>query len=102
MQPKFGLLASTCGLAAVLAARSLAQPAARAPGAVEEAVVTAQKREERLQDVPISISVVSPAVMTAVNAKNLNELSGAVPGVQFNGNGGGGRTISACAPPVRP
>jgi iron complex outermembrane receptor protein len=92
LQPKLGLLASTCGLAfAVMAGPVLAQPAARAPS-VEEIVVTAQKREERLQDVPISISVVTPAVLAAVNAKNLTELSGAVPGVQFNGNGGGGRT----------
>lgn len=55
-------------------------------------IVTAQKRSERLRDVPISISVVSPALLASTNSRNLNELSGAVPGVQFNGNGGGGRT----------
>lgn len=59
---------------------------------VEELIVTAQKRSERLQDVPISISVVTPQLLATTNAKNLTELSGAVPGVQFNGNGGGGRT----------
>jgi iron complex outermembrane recepter protein len=57
-----------------------------------EVVVTAQKRSERLVDVPISISVVSPEILASTNSKNLNELSGAVPGIQFNGNGGGGRT----------
>ncbi|WP_174292166.1 TonB-dependent receptor, partial [Sphingomonas bacterium] len=55
-------------------------------------IVTAQKRSERLQDVPISISVVNNALLASTNSRNLNELSGAVPGVQFNGNGGGGRT----------
>jgi iron complex outermembrane receptor protein len=59
---------------------------------VPEVVVTAQKRKERLLDVPISITVVSKQLMNNTNAKNLTELSGAVPGVQFNGNGGGGRT----------
>lgn len=59
---------------------------------IKEIVVTAQKRSERLVDVPISISVVSPDTLASTNSKNLNELSGAVPGIQFNGNGGGGRT----------
>ena len=61
---------------------------------VSEVIVTAQKRSERLQDVPISISVVNNALLAATNSKNLGELSGAVPGVQFNGNGGGGRTYT--------
>jgi iron complex outermembrane receptor protein len=83
-----------CGLAAAPApAHAEADAPAKGSGVeVSELVVTAQKREERLQDVPISISVVTPAVLAATNAKNLTELSGAVPGVQFNGNGGGGRT----------
>ena len=58
---------------------------------IKEIVVTAQKRSERLVDVPISISVVGAETLAATNSKNLNDLSGAVPGVQFNGNGGGGR-----------
>ncbi len=64
-----------------------------APGSdsLAEVVVTAQKRNEKLEDVPISISVVSPALLEDTNAKNFVELSGAVPGVMFNGNGGGGR-----------
>ena len=48
----------------------------------------------RLVDVPISISVVSPEILASTNSKNLNELSGAVPGIQFNGNGGGGRNCT--------
>jgi iron complex outermembrane receptor protein len=59
---------------------------------IKEIVVTAQKRSERLVDVPISISVVTPETLSSTNSKNLNELSGAIPGIQFNGNGGGGRT----------
>jgi iron complex outermembrane receptor protein len=60
--------------------------------AVEEVVVTAQKREERLQDVPIAISVVNNELLKSTNARNLAELQGAVPSVYFAGNSGGGRT----------
>ena len=67
---------------------------ADASSSASEIIVTAQKRSERLQDVPISISVVNNAVLAATNSKNLGELSGAVPGIQFNGNGGGGRTYT--------
>ncbi|QNA86454.1 TonB-dependent receptor [Sphingomonas sp. So64.6b] len=55
-------------------------------------VVTAQKRAERLQDVPIAITVITPAVLDSTNARNFAELQGAVPGVYFAGNSGGGRT----------
>ncbi len=55
-------------------------------------VITAQKRNEKLRDVPISISVVSPQVLASTNARNFAELQGVVPGVYFAGNSGGGRT----------
>lgn len=58
-----------------------------------EVVVTAQKRDERLRDVPISITVVSPALLASTNARNFSELQGVVPGVYFAGNSGGGRTF---------
>ena len=69
-----------------------AAPPDAADASAGDIIVTAQKRSERLQDVPISISVVNNAILASTNSRNLNELSGAVPGVQFNGNGGGGRT----------
>lgn len=59
---------------------------------LDELVVTAQKREERLQDVPITISVVNQELLDSTNARNLAELQGAIPSVFFHGNSGGGRT----------
>ncbi|MEG3086903.1 TonB-dependent receptor [Sphingomonas sp. PB4P5] len=53
-------------------------------------IVTAQKRDERIQDVPIAISVVGAHALTRSGAKNLIELQGAVPGVFFSGNAIGG------------
>jgi iron complex outermembrane recepter protein len=92
------LLVSAVSAGALITAAAYAQSSTSAQDVtatdssdIKEIVVTAQKRSERLVDVPISISVVSPDTLASTNSKNLNELSGAVPGIQFNGNGGGGR-----------
>ena len=53
-------------------------------------IVTAQKRNERIQDVPIAISVIGSEALTRSGAKNLIELQGIVPGVFFSGNAIGG------------
>lgn len=46
---------------------------------LEEVVVTAQKREESLQDVPIAISAVSGDALRSNNVVNLQDLSSSVP-----------------------
>ena len=57
---------------------------AAAPAAdLEEVVVTARKREERLQDVPVSVSVVSGEDLLADNIRNLESLSAIVPTFQY-------------------
>lgn len=48
---------------------------------LEEIVVTAQKRKEFLQDVPISISVLSGAELDSSTAEGMTELLNRVPGV---------------------
>ena len=54
------------------AAPALAQDRPADENAPREAeiVVTAQKRSERLQDVPISITVVNPELLESTNARN--------------------------------
>jgi iron complex outermembrane recepter protein len=56
------------------------------PFAGEDIVVTAQKRQDRMLDVPISVSVVSGDALKSSGAKNLTELQGVTPGVYFSGN----------------
>jgi len=89
------------GALAFASAQAVAQQASAAPptaaaaadnGDQADIVVTAQKRAERLQDVPIAITVVSPQLLKSTNARNFAELQGVVPGVYFAGNSGGGRT----------
>jgi iron complex outermembrane receptor protein len=55
------------------------QPAAPDEISVQDIVVTAQRRSERLQDVPISISVVGGATLERQNMQGLRELSRLVP-----------------------
>jgi iron complex outermembrane recepter protein len=64
------------------AAQAAAQPAA---GGLEEIVITAQKRTERLQDVPVSASVLSADTIGRMNAGDISDLNRLVPSVNLNG-----------------
>jgi iron complex outermembrane receptor protein len=55
------------------------------PQALEEVVVTAQKREQTLQDVPISISVATAQDMANINAFSFDDLAQLTPGVSLFG-----------------
>ena len=57
-----------------------------------EVVVTAQKRDERLQDVPISISVVSGEQMQQSGGSQLTDYAAYVPGLQVDNAGSPGRS----------
>ena len=50
---------------------------------LEEVIVTAQKREQGLQDVPISITVIGSERLNDIGAVNYEQLSGSVPGLQI-------------------
>jgi iron complex outermembrane receptor protein len=89
-----------CGVAAALCASvGLAQTAANsdvASGAssdqLEEVVITAQKRTERLEDVPVSAAVVSGNALADSNVSDVSDLNKLVPSLNING------TISGRAP----
>ena len=61
-----------------------AQQAAGADAGLQEVVVTARKREESLQDIPIAISAISADRMERQGITRLEELTLQVPGVQFH------------------
>jgi len=90
--PRRGLLgASVIALSIGAMASSAAAPARAAEGAtIQELVVTAQKREQQLQDVPISISVVSKDTLESGPISTVNEALRGVPGVAFYENGQAG------------
>lgn len=66
-----------------LSALSLAV-SAQAQGGLEEIVVTAQKRAESLQEVPISVTALSGDFLDDQNITNVSGLYNAVPNVQIN------------------
>jgi iron complex outermembrane receptor protein len=89
------LLTSCCTLIASLSVCGLAaaQPApSSAPGltqgvSVGEVIVTAQRRAERLQDVPITITSVSSQQLKDANIQNLAQIQKVTPAMRFDNQG---------------
>ncbi len=76
-------------LLALTATPALAQEAAPASDAgadsgIQEIVVTAQKKVEKIQSVPISIAAVGGETLAAYNVTTLQALQGTVPNVQID------------------
>lgn len=63
---------------------------------LEEIIVTAQKREERQQDVPVAMTVLDPQVLAENGQNRLIDYFASVPGlnVAANANGGGTQYIT--------
>ena len=64
---------------------ALAEAAAENTAELQEIVITAQKRTEKLQDVPVSAMVVSAQELANANIADLSDLNNLVPSVQLNG-----------------
>ncbi len=63
-----------------LASSALAQAAEDTPG-LEEIIVTAQKREQNLQEVPLAVSAISAAKVEQLGIRDSRDLSGLAPNV---------------------
>lgn len=85
---RHALLASCSFSLAVLPALAHAQaaPSAGQSATIEELVVTAQKREERLIDVPVTVTSVGSEQLQRQNITSLGDLSRAVPAFGSNGS----------------
>jgi iron complex outermembrane recepter protein len=68
---------------AAAAPAEAAAPAAPESMQLEEIIVTAQRRSERLQDVPISVMVYTQEAMDAQGARTIDDISRLTPGVSF-------------------
>ena len=80
----------SCGASAVALLFSVVTPAQAQQNdvdttsvAVEEVVVTARKREESLQEVPVTVSAVGEDEIEASGARTMSDLSRVVPNVNF-------------------
>ncbi len=63
------------------------------PSILQEVIVTAQKRQERLVDVPISMVALSADDLQHRNIASLDDLAAAVPGMSVNSQGSYNRRI---------
>jgi iron complex outermembrane receptor protein len=68
---------------------------ADAPGAIEEVVVTARRREESLQEVPIAVSSFSGERLEAIGAEDLTYLSQETPNVTLENSRATNSTLTA-------
>src|ERR1700693_6567222 len=70
-------------------AMSMAAGDAETPssGPLEEVVVTATRRTERLQDVPISVTAFSQEKMDMQGLRSIDDVTRLTPGVAFSRNG---------------
>ncbi len=84
-----GYLFATGALVALAAggaaAAETAESAAGGGTELEEIVITAQKRPEKLQDVPVAAEVLSSQALANADIADLSDLNKLVPSVQLNG-----------------
>ncbi|HWY25682.1 MAG TPA: TonB-dependent receptor plug domain-containing protein, partial [Nevskia sp.] len=70
-------------------AATAAAPRARGPSTIEEIVVTAQKREESINNVPLAISAFSGSDLKALGINDTRDLGNLVPGFTYGDSGYG-------------
>ncbi|MGH6910489.1 MAG: TonB-dependent receptor, partial [Phenylobacterium sp.] len=75
----FALLAST---------NAFAQPAgttrAQATNTIEELVITAEKREQSLQDVPVAVSAFTDQKREIIGINSIQDMTNFTPGLVYN------------------
>ena len=92
-----GLSAVALGMAtsaSAAAADAAADAAAAEQAGIGDIIVTAQKRETRLQETPAAISAISADSLEAQAVTGLNDLARAAPGLVVSDAGPGERRIS--------
>ena len=72
------------GLALAMAATIALPISAQAQMSLEEIVVTARKRNESLQEIPVAITAFTAGQMEAIGASNLMDISKFTSGLEFN------------------
>jgi outer membrane receptor protein involved in Fe transport len=80
-----GAVASLCGSLAV--AQSAPSASTASNSELAEIIVTATRRSESIQNVPSSITALTAGTLDQINARDLNDFAGFVPGLSFSSTG---------------
>ena len=83
-------------LASALAAPAWAQEATEDDGAIRDIVVTAQKRNESVQDIPIAVTVLDQKSLDSETVSDIRDIAGRVPSLVVD-NVGAGPSAAAIA-----
>jgi outer membrane receptor protein involved in Fe transport len=86
-------LTATCSVLALILASQAAQAADAPPTTtttVQEVVVTADKRPERLKDVPASVTAITAQQLTSTGAVKFEDYVARVPGLEISNTSAGG------------
>src|SRR5580704_15606228 len=71
------------GIGAGGATHAADPPAANAPGELQEIIVTSQKRAEKLDKVPISVTAIDQATLNVQGVKDVSDVARLVPGLSL-------------------
>ena len=86
---------ATTALALILPTAAFAQAADESDGSgLEDIIVTAQKREQSMQDVPIAVSALGGEALQANRVVTVSDLGGLAPGVTVRTAAGGSQLPS--------
>ena len=85
------MLASTAMVSSPVFAQEVTQAETEDSG--DDIIVTAQKREENLQDVPISVQVLGTRKLDQLNITNFNQYTALLPSVAFQSSQPGSTTV---------
>jgi outer membrane receptor protein involved in Fe transport len=76
-------------------AATAAAAAAGAPKVLEEVIVTARKREENIQNIPVAVTAISQAKLDNYGLRSIEGIAASIPQLSVvRGNSGSGATIS--------
>ncbi|MBH1998807.1 MAG: TonB-dependent receptor [Sphingomonadaceae bacterium] len=81
LSPLFSTISTVAFVGGIVSAP---QAAAQDQGGIQDIVVTAQKKSENLQDVPISVTAIGGDALGAAQATTLQALQGTIPNVQID------------------
>lgn len=88
---RLALAGCACVAALGVQTPAQAQEAASADGALEEVIVTARRRDEKLQDVPVVISAFNKQQLQAFAAGGFEDVAAMTPGLIIDEGGGAGQ-----------
>ncbi len=83
-----GISAIALGAAAPVAAQATPEETVATGGGLEEIIVTARRREEAMQDTPISVSALSSASLERSNVQALDDITRLMPNVSIQAQSG--------------